>query len=54
LALGIALATAGRPGYLIYPLNLLLWRRFLAAPAAPAGAPARAEPAAALVRAGDV
>jgi Glycosyltransferase family 87 len=39
--LAVVLATAGRPGYLIYPLNLLVWSRLLGPdddrPAAPVG-----------------
>jgi hypothetical protein len=39
--LTVLLATAGRPGYLIYPLNLLVWSRLLGPdddrPAAPVG-----------------
>jgi len=45
-ALTVLLATAGRPGYLIYPLNLLVWGRLLETdegsderPAAPVAAP---------------
>jgi hypothetical protein len=31
-ALAVLLATAGRFGYLIYPLNLLVWSRLLLRP----------------------
>jgi len=42
-ALAVMLATAGRPGYLIYPVNLLAWSRLLPQRPAPlpGGEPAR-------------